>query len=153
MTKPALTPKQQRFCQEYLIDLNGTAAARRAGYRGSDNAVGVTAFDLLRNPKIQAEVKKLMVARAERNDVSQDTVLQGLMGIAQKSESDAARVSAYGLLGKHLGMFRGDKGAGDVGPVKTIRAVLYENIPADVAKAEKLTGKTLAELKAQGKVS
>ena len=51
--KPAvekLTPKQRRFVEAYKG--NATEAARLAGYSGDDNVLGVTGYDLLRNPKI-----------------------------------------------------------------------------------------------------
>ena len=47
-----LTDKQKLFALEYIICKNGTEAARRAGYQGDDNVLGVTAYDNLRNPKI-----------------------------------------------------------------------------------------------------
>ena len=50
----ALTLKQQRFVEAF--DGNATAAARAAGYKGSDNTLGVTAHDLLKLPKIQAAI-------------------------------------------------------------------------------------------------
>lgn len=51
MDAKKLTPKQAAFVQ--LYDGNGTEAARRAGYKGSDNTLAQTARDLLRNPQIQ----------------------------------------------------------------------------------------------------
>lgn len=48
----ALKPQQRRFVQEYMVDLNGTAAAVRAGY-GERNAAS-TASRLLRRPEVQA---------------------------------------------------------------------------------------------------
>ena len=48
--KPALTPKQRRFVAEYLVDLNATQAAIRAGY--SRNGAEVQGHLLLRNPNI-----------------------------------------------------------------------------------------------------
>ncbi len=47
----ALNDKQRRFVGEYLIDLNATQAAIRAGY--SEKTAGQQAFDLLKKPEIQ----------------------------------------------------------------------------------------------------
>jgi phage terminase small subunit len=48
--KERLTPKQRKFIEAYTG--NATEAARIAGYQGDDNVLGVTGYDLLRNPKI-----------------------------------------------------------------------------------------------------
>ena len=75
----ALTGKQQRFVAEYLVDLNATQAAIRAGYSAK------TAFQMgaenLRKPKIAALVAEAQSARAERTEVTQDRVLTELARI------------------------------------------------------------------------
>lgn len=76
----ALTPKQQRFVEEYLVDLNGKQAAIRAGY--SPNCAEVTASRLLRNAKVAAAVAQARRERAERTAVTQDGVVQALARIA-----------------------------------------------------------------------
>jgi phage terminase small subunit len=59
-----LTPKQQRFVDEYLIDLNATAAYKRAGYRSAGNAAEVNASHLLRNHKVSQAVKVALDKRS-----------------------------------------------------------------------------------------
>ena len=57
-----LTDKQKAFIDQYfLCGFNGTEAARRAGYQGNDNVLGVTAYDLLRNPNIKPYIDQRMV--------------------------------------------------------------------------------------------
>ena len=56
MNDGELTPKQARFAQEYLIDLNATQAAIRAGY--SKNGAGQTAHNLLKNTEIAAAIQE-----------------------------------------------------------------------------------------------
>lgn len=68
-----LTDKQRLFCAEYLVDLNATAAAKRAGY--SDKTARVTAQDLLMQPKITAHLQSLMNERAARTQVTADRVI------------------------------------------------------------------------------
>lgn len=51
-----LTPKQDEFCRQYLVDLNGAAAARRAGY--SIKSAGDTAYELLKDPRIEARIRE-----------------------------------------------------------------------------------------------
>jgi phage terminase small subunit len=76
----ALTPKQQVFVAEYLIDLNATQAATRAGYSAR------TAYSIgeenLRKPEIQAAIAAAQQKRAERTEITQDRVLQELARIA-----------------------------------------------------------------------
>jgi phage terminase small subunit len=69
-----LTAKQQRFIAEYLVDLNATQAAIRAGY--SAKTAEVIGFENLRKPKIQAEIDKAMSHRSERTEITQDRVLK-----------------------------------------------------------------------------
>lgn len=70
----ALTPKQAAFVAEYLIDLNATQAAIRAGY--SARTAPEQASRLLANVKVAAEIQKAIAARAERTDISADRVVK-----------------------------------------------------------------------------
>lgn len=79
----ALTAKQRRFIEEYLIDLNATRAYKAAGYSvKSDNAAAVEGHKLLRNPKIAEEVQKAMEERSERTEITADMVLRRWWDIA-----------------------------------------------------------------------
>lgn len=69
-----ITAKQQRFVEEYLVDLNATQAAIRAGY--SQKTAEVIGFENLRKPHIQALIDKAMNERAQRTQITQDRVLQ-----------------------------------------------------------------------------
>lgn len=69
-----LTPRQKKFIELYKG--NGTEAARLAGYKGSEDCLGKTAYDLLRNPKIKKQIQnrestqmnKLIANRFERQE-------------------------------------------------------------------------------------
>jgi len=67
---------QQRFCQEYVIDLNGKQAAIRAGYKS--RSAEVKASQLLTYPGVKAEIAKLQTAIAERCRITSDMVVQEL---------------------------------------------------------------------------
>ncbi|WP_336717536.1 terminase small subunit [Asaia bogorensis] len=71
--------KQQRFVSEYLVDLNATQAAIRAGY--SEKAAGQTAFNLLKKTEIQAAISEAQKARSVRTQVNQDRVIQEIARI------------------------------------------------------------------------
>ncbi len=69
-----LTPKQKRFVSEYLIDLNATQAAIRAGY--SPKTANEQGARLLANVSIAQTIQKAMQDREQRTEITQDRVLQ-----------------------------------------------------------------------------
>jgi len=75
-----MTPRQQRFVDEYLIDLNATQAAIRAGY--SAKTAEVQGPRLLGNVRVAKAIAKATEARARRTQITQDRVLQELARIA-----------------------------------------------------------------------
>lgn len=81
MARP-LTPKQSAFVREYLIDLNATAAYKRAGYIAKGNAAEVNATRLLRNAQVQAEIQVAMNQRSERIEITADRVLKEIARLA-----------------------------------------------------------------------
>lgn len=85
-----LTAKQKVFVEEYLIDLNATQAAIRAGY--SLKTANRIATENLSKPVIQAEIQKRMKDREERTEITQDFVLRELYAIASAKGSDFAKV-------------------------------------------------------------
>lgn len=100
-----LTPKQQRFIEEYLVDLNATQAAIRAGY--SKKTARVTGAENLTKPAVAAAIAEARSKLTKRVEITQDYVLAGLKREAEyegKGASHSARVQAHGLLAKHLGM-------------------------------------------------
>lgn len=78
--KPKLTPKQKRFCEEYVIDLNATQAAIRAGY--SEKTSYSVGQENLKKPEIQKYLSELMLEREKRTEVTQDMVVNELRRIA-----------------------------------------------------------------------
>lgn len=78
-----LTPKQKRFVDEYLIDLNATQAYIRAGYKASTEAIaGVEGHKLLKNPKIEKAISEAMEKRSKRTNITADRVLNQLAKFA-----------------------------------------------------------------------
>lgn len=75
-----LTPKQNAFVQEYLVDLNATQAAIRAGYK-SKTARQIAAQNLSKL-NIQTAIEEGMKEREKRTEVTQDMVIQQLAKIA-----------------------------------------------------------------------
>ena len=75
-----LTGKQKMFVLEYLVDLNATAAARRAGY--SEKTAEIIGHENLRKPNIQAAIGEAQQKREKRTEITSDKVLQQLAKIA-----------------------------------------------------------------------
>lgn len=75
-----LTAKQQRFCDEYLIDLNATQAAIRAGY--SPRTAEQAASRLLTIVKVSDEIAREMAERSKRTGINQDRVVKELAKLA-----------------------------------------------------------------------
>lgn len=75
-----LTPKQKRFVEEYLIDLNATAAARRAGY--SVKTADRIGPELLGKTCVSNAIEAAKAKRSARTEITQDRVLKELARIA-----------------------------------------------------------------------
>jgi phage terminase small subunit len=108
--KGTLTRKRQAFVTEYLIDLNATQAAVRAGY--SAKTAGSQGERLLRIVEVAAAIERGTQERAARLKLSADYVLEGIRRITEQScDVDSDRFDAkvalkdYELLGKHLKLF------------------------------------------------
>ncbi len=81
-----MTKKQKRFIEEYLIDLNATQAAIRAGY-SPDTAKSIGSENLTK-PDIQARIAKAMAERSRRTGVNADRVVMELAKIAFVNAND-----------------------------------------------------------------
>ena len=130
-----LTAKQARFVAEYLVDLNATQAAIRAGY--SEKTASETGYENLRKPQIAAAITAAQAIRAERTEITQDYVLTSIRDTMERCKQavpvvyqngnpvmvdtpngetapaykfDAAAVlKGAELLGRHLAMFTDKK--------------------------------------------
>lgn len=103
----SLTAKQARFVEEYLIDLNATQAAIRAGY--SEKTAEQLGYQLLQKTSVLEAVEEAKNQVSKRTELTVDMVVQGLLKEAQdyaEGTTQSARVSAWAHLGKHLGMFK-----------------------------------------------
>jgi phage terminase small subunit len=120
-----LTPRQERFCQEYIKDLNGKQAAIRAGYTAK--SAEVTASKMLSIAKVSARVVELTAPAAKAAGLTKEYVLEGLKEVAERCRQgvpvmikdengkmiqsgewkfDSAGANrALELLGKHLAIF------------------------------------------------
>jgi len=98
-----LTAKQEMFCREYLVDLNATQAAIRAGY--SSNAASEIGSENLGKPQISDRISELMAERTQRVTVSADYVLERAKMIHEAcwNQDDAKNsIAALKLVGDHV---------------------------------------------------
>lgn len=141
-----LTPKQQRFVQEYILDLNATAAALRAGYKSGD--VG---RQLLTKTHVRAAIAEAKKCRAERCELSADAILRRLDRESRRrgrGSSHSARVQALKLLGQHLGLFpkRLEVTGADGGPMRfDMRDLTDEELNRIIAEGEQAPNDTSPE--------
>lgn len=101
-----LTGKQQRFVEEYLVDLNASQAVKRTGYK-TDNP-GKVANELMKNPGVRFAIDGMKALRAKNSDVTSDYVLKELNEIykeARQEKQYPSAIRSLELLGKHLSMF------------------------------------------------
>lgn len=90
---PKLTDKQKRFCEEYLIDLNATQAAIRAGYKNAD--IGRR---LVTKSHVSEYIEKLKAERSQRTEITADRVLAELAAIAFSDRTDIAKIEDGGVV-------------------------------------------------------
>lgn len=97
MVVARLTAKQQRFCDEYLIDLNATQAAIRAGY--SEKTAAVIAAENIRKPNIAEYIEKRMAEKESKLIADQDEVLKYLTSVLRgESQSSVVVVESTGTM-------------------------------------------------------
>lgn len=126
MARNRLTAKQQRFVDEYLIDLNATQAAIRAGY--SEKTADRIGPELLGKTCVSDAIQEAQKKRQKRTEITQDYVLEKLKEITDQQASDAQdsklkytnKIKALELLGKHLGLFDRQDGTANDGGVQII---------------------------------
>lgn len=99
-----LTPKQQAFVNEYLVDLNATQAAIRAGYKEKNAAQ--TGAENLKKPQIQQAIQKVREAREKATMYGAAWIIAQIAEIAKDPDQTARdRLKALELLGKHHGLW------------------------------------------------
>ena len=80
MTKKKVTPKQKRFVEEFLVDKNATAAAKRAGY-SKKTAHSIGSENLIK-PEVKKEISAALKEQSERTLITADRVLEEIYNLA-----------------------------------------------------------------------
>ena len=89
-----LNEKQKQFCEEYIIDLNGTQAAIRAGY--SKKTARAIANENLTKPNIQEYLKELIDSRNKRTQITQDDVIADIIKVKDRCMQNEAVLDKEG---------------------------------------------------------
>lgn len=128
-----LTKKNSVFCDEYLIDLNATQAAIRAGY--SVESAGSIGNELLKKPEIRARIDKAMAERSKRTGINADRVLLELGKIAFVNAVDVINMDDATIKGDAS---RDDTAAIASVKVKTIPGEDGDGVEREVRLVDKL---------------
>jgi phage terminase small subunit len=129
-----LNEKQQRFVDEYLIDLNATQAAIRTGY--SAKTADVQGSRLLANVKVQQAISVAMAERSKRTGVNQDRVVLELAKVAFVKMTDI--VDEYGRI-------RSDASSDDLSCIESMK---YKSSDTDTGSSVEREVKLSSKLKA-----
>lgn len=148
-----LTDKQQRFVEEYLIDLNATQAAVRAGYKaGSAQRASEIGSELLHKTPVAEAIRKEMAERSRRTGVNADRVVQELAKIAF--------VNAIEVIDPKTATVKKNASPDDTAAIQSVKVKTFgedglerEIKMADKIKALELLGKHLGMFKDRVEVS
>jgi phage terminase small subunit len=128
VAKDKLTPKQEMFVKEYLVDLNATQAYLRAGYKCNEEVARRNASRLLTKADVARAIEEANQKRAEKLELTAEWVLENLKNVAVRcQQAEPVMVFDYStkemvetgeyqfdskganraleLIGKHLGIF------------------------------------------------
>lgn len=125
-----MTDKQKRFCEEYMIDLNATQAAIRAGY--SPKTAQQTSHENLLKPVIQNYISQLQAKQSRRTGVSADRVVRELARIAF--------VNAGDLIDPETASVKLDASRDDLAAVQSVKVKTFgeDGLEHEVKLADKL---------------
>lgn len=148
-----MTKKQKRFIEEYLVDLNATQAAIRAGY--SPDTAGSIGSENLKKPEIRARIEKAIAERSKRTGINQDRIVMELAKIAL--------LNPKGLVNFDEATIKEDAADEDVAAVASVRVKRFptkggEGVEREVkmydkTKALELLGRHLGMFKDKVEVS
>ena len=125
-----MTKKQKLFAEEYLIDLNATQAAIRAGY--SPETAGSIGNENLKKPEIRARIDKAMAERSKRTGVNADRVVQELAKIAF--------VNAMNVIDQKTATVKEDASSDDTAAILSVKVktVGEDGLQREIKMADKI---------------
>lgn len=136
-----LTPKQRRFIEEYLIDLNATQAAIRADY--SVKNAGKIGPELLGKTRIKEAIDRALAERSRRTGINQDRVLLELAKIAFLNPVDVINMDEATI--------RGDANREDTAAISSVKVKTIPTPDGNIVEREVKTYDKLKALEQIGK--
>lgn len=136
-----LTKKQKLFVEEYLIDLNATQAAIRAGY--SSNTAKEIGYENLIKPHIKSAIDKAMAERSRRTGVNADRIIQELAKIAFLNPTDVINMNEATI--------KGDSNRDDTAAISSVKVKRIPTEDGDITEREVRTYDKIKALELLGK--
>lgn len=134
-----LSSKMARFVDEYLVDLNGSAAVLRAGYKTRNQ--NRLASELLRHPLVKAEIEKRTEKRREDMELRADYLINKLINIIENGDEKTTDVlRAIELAGKSIALWkeRQEVTGADGGAIELEEKKVQENVRDFTSKLSRL---------------
>ncbi len=125
-----MTKKQRRFIEEYLIDLNATQAAIRAGY--SPDTAGSIGNENMQKPEIRAHIDRAMAERSKRTGVSADRVVMELARIAF--------VNAVDVIDPKTATIKSEASSDDTAAIQSVKVKTFgdDGLEREIKMADKI---------------
>jgi len=137
----ALTKKQKRFVEEYLVDLNATQAAIRAGY--STQTAYSIGDENLKKPEIKNAIEKALAERSRRTGVNADRVILELAKIAFVNPTDVINMDEATV--------RGEANREDTAAISSVKVKRIPTEDGDIVEREIRTYDKIKALELLGK--
>ena len=128
-----MTKKQKRFVEEYLIDLNATQAAIRAGYKaGNTQRASEIGSELLQKTPVSEAIQQAMAERSKRTGINQDRVLRELAKIAF--------VNAIEVIDPETATVKKDASSDDTAAIQSVKVKTFgeDGLEREIKRADKL---------------
>lgn len=136
-----LTPKQERFVEEYLVDLNATQAAIRAGY--STKTANEIGNENLAKPSIRACIDQAMAERSRRTGINQDRVIRELARLAFVNPDDVMNLNRATV--------KEDASVEDLAAIQSVKVKLSSSENGEMVEREVRLNDKLKALELLGK--
>lgn len=136
-----LTKKQQRFVDEYLIDLNATQAAIRAGY--SPTSARQIADENMSKPDIKNSIERALAERSKRTGINADRIIQELAKIAFLNPTDVINMDEATV--------KGDANRDDTAAIASVKVKTIPVEDGDITEREVRTYDKVKALELLGK--
>ena len=117
-----LTPRQQRFIDEYMLDFNATAAAKRAGY--SSASAHQRGYELIHNPEVAAVIKERGASDAEVLGITRGWIMTGMRDTYEQAKAEGKEGAAIRAL-EIMAKLRGDMIERTETHVRAIHVVIH----------------------------